>query len=59
MEKHGGLILIGKTPDLSSRAFWQTYHQCHLAAKQEDLVKEVMNFALQNIFHNSNDFLKS
>jgi hypothetical protein len=35
----------GKTPDLSTRALWQSYQQSHLVAKQDELPKEI-NFAL-------------
>jgi hypothetical protein len=46
MENCGGMILTGKTPDLSIRALWQSYHQNHLVAKQEELEKEIMKFSL-------------
>jgi hypothetical protein len=39
MEDHGGMISVGKTPDLSIRALWQSYQQSHLVAKQEELGK--------------------
>jgi hypothetical protein len=50
MENHGGMILTEETPDLFTGAFWQSYWQRHLVAKQDELTKEMMNFALQNIF---------
>jgi hypothetical protein len=37
-----------KTPDSSTRALWKFYHS-HLAAKQEELVKEMINVALHGI----------
>jgi hypothetical protein len=37
----------GKTPNSSTRAFWQSYLQRHLVAKQEELAKEIMNLALE------------
>jgi hypothetical protein len=27
MEIHGGMIMTGRTPDLSTRALWQAYQQ--------------------------------
>jgi hypothetical protein len=50
MENHGGMILAEETPDLFTRAFWQSYRQRDLVAKQDELAKEMMNFALQSIF---------
>jgi hypothetical protein len=41
MENHGGMA--GETPDSSTRAFWHSY-------QQEELVKEMMYFALKSIF---------
>jgi hypothetical protein len=43
METHGGMILTGKT-DSPTRAL-----SSHLVAKQEELGKEMVNFALQRI----------
>jgi hypothetical protein len=39
----------GKTPDLYSRALWQSYQQSHLAAAQEELGKEIMNLTLRSV----------
>jgi hypothetical protein len=46
MENYGGMILMGKTPDLSTRALWQSCQQSHLVVKKEELAKEMMNFTL-------------
>jgi hypothetical protein len=40
MENNGGMISTRETPDLSTRALWQSYQQSHLVAKQEELAKE-------------------
>jgi hypothetical protein len=40
---------IDRETDLSTRILWQFYQQNHLAAKQEELTKEVINFTLLNI----------
>jgi hypothetical protein len=44
MENHGGMILTGKTLDSSTRVPWQPYQQSS-SSKQEELAKEIMNFA--------------
>jgi hypothetical protein len=49
MESHGGMISTGETPDLSTRALWQSYQQSHLVAKHEEMARDMMNFALQSI----------
>jgi hypothetical protein len=46
MENRGEIISTGETLDSSTTALWQSYQKSHLAAKQEELVKEMMNFAL-------------
>jgi hypothetical protein len=38
-----------KTPESSTRPFWQSYQQSYLVAKQEGLAKKIMNFALRSI----------
>jgi hypothetical protein len=40
MDNLSGIISTGKTPDLFTRALWQSYQQNHLVAKQEELAKE-------------------
>jgi hypothetical protein len=52
-ESNRGMISKGKTTDSSTRALWQAYQQSHLKAKQEQLAKEIVNFALRRIFHTS------
>jgi hypothetical protein len=42
----------GKTPELSTRALWQSYQQSYLVAIQEELTKEIINFSLQSISYN-------
>jgi hypothetical protein len=48
MENHGGMILAGENiiclPELCGNPA-----SSHLVAKQEELVKEVMNLALQSV----------
>jgi hypothetical protein len=44
MDSHGEMIWTEKTPDSSTRALWQTFHQSHLVANQAELAKET-NFA--------------
>jgi hypothetical protein len=39
MENHGGMILTGKTPDLSTRTLWPYYQHSHIVANQEELGK--------------------
>jgi hypothetical protein len=47
-----------KTPDLSTRALEHSYEQSHLVAKQEELVKEMMNVAILSIsVHTSKGFI--
>jgi hypothetical protein len=36
MENHGGMILTGKTPGLTTRAPWKFYQQSYLVEKQEE-----------------------
>jgi hypothetical protein len=50
LENYGAMILTGETPDSSTTALWKPYQQCHLVAKKEELVKEIMNLAFRNIF---------
>jgi hypothetical protein len=38
-----------KTPDSSTRAIWQSYQQSS-GSTQEELVKEMMNLILRNVF---------
>jgi hypothetical protein len=47
----------GKT-DSSTRAFWQSYQQNHVTAKQEELMKEMMNLVYE-ISHISKGSLTS
>jgi hypothetical protein len=39
MENHGGIILEGETPYLSTRALWESYQQSYLLTEQEKLGK--------------------
>jgi hypothetical protein len=39
----------GKASDSSTRVLWQSYKQSRLVAKQEDLPKEIMSFALRSM----------
>jgi hypothetical protein len=50
MENHGGMISTGETPDSSTGAFWKSYQQSRVLAKQEKLAREMMNLAFQSIF---------
>jgi hypothetical protein len=48
-----------RTPDSLTGALWQFYQHCHLVAKHEELVKEIINLALRIIFvHTAKGFLK-
>jgi hypothetical protein len=49
MENNGGMISTRKPFDSSTRGLWKFYHQSHMVARQEKLVKEIMNFALRSI----------
>jgi hypothetical protein len=46
-ENYGGMYCQGKTLDSSTRVFWQSYQHSHLVARQEEVAKEMMNFALR------------
>jgi hypothetical protein len=35
-----------KPPNSSTTALWKSYQQNHLVAKQQELVKEIINFAI-------------
>jgi hypothetical protein len=37
----------GETPNSSTRSLWPSYQQNNLAAKEENLVKEMMNLAVE------------
>jgi hypothetical protein len=50
MEDHGGMISTKETPDSSIRAFWKSYQQKHIVAKQEELAKEMTNFWHYEVF---------
>jgi hypothetical protein len=50
MENRGGMISIGKIPDSSTRALWQSYHHSHLVANQKELGERNDKFGLRNIF---------
>jgi hypothetical protein len=39
----------GKTPDSFTRPIWQSYQPSNLVAKQEELAKKIIIFALRNI----------
>jgi hypothetical protein len=43
----------GKTPDLSTRALWQSYQQSYLVAKHEELSKEIRILSMKYFFHTS------
>jgi hypothetical protein len=44
MENYGGIISVEETSDSSTTALWKSYQQSHLVAKQEELIKEIINF---------------
>jgi hypothetical protein len=50
VENHGGMILTGETPDLSTRALWKFYQQSHLIVNQEEPGKRSDGFGLRSIF---------
>jgi hypothetical protein len=57
MGNHGGIISTGKTPDSSTRVYWQSYQQNRLVSKQEELSKEMMNLAYEvSLFNLRRDF---
>jgi hypothetical protein len=39
--------MTGQNSKSSTTALWQSYQQCHLVAKQEELAKQIINFALK------------
>jgi hypothetical protein len=46
MDNYGGMILTGKTPHSSTRSVWQYCPQSYLAAKQENMAKDMIDLAL-------------
>jgi hypothetical protein len=56
MWNHGGIISAGEDPDSCTTFLWQSFQQCHLVAKLEELAKEIMNLAYE-ICHISKGFL--
>jgi hypothetical protein len=46
MEKYGGIMLTGENSQyVHQNALWQSYQHSHLIANQEDMGKEMMDFA--------------
>jgi hypothetical protein len=53
IENHGRVISTGKAPDSSARALLQSHQQTYLVVKQEEMTKEMFDFAIQYLFHTS------
>jgi hypothetical protein len=53
MDNHGGMRSTGGTPDLSTRALWQSYQKSDLVTKQEELGEGNYEFRHRSIFVNT------